>query len=91
MYKNIGDAYFILMDINLSDRFGRKPVMVLCHVIFFAVSLATAFSENYVSFVIFRFLTGLFQQVILIFTYLTYGTVQMVKRYGDSMKMTKQK
>ncbi|XP_053381640.1 organic cation transporter-like protein [Mercenaria mercenaria] len=59
---------------TLSDRFGRKPVMILSHVVFFGVSLATAFSANYVVFVIFRFLTGLFQQGLLAGTTLSLET-----------------
>ncbi|XP_060602443.1 organic anion transporter 3-like [Ruditapes philippinarum] len=43
---------------TLSDRFGRKPVMVFSHMILFGIVFGTAFSSNYTVFVILRILTG---------------------------------
>ncbi|XP_053381641.1 solute carrier family 22 member 6-A-like [Mercenaria mercenaria] len=60
---------------TLSDRFGRKPVMVLSHVFFFGIALGTAFSGNFVVFVIFRFLTGFFNQGLLAGTTLSLETL----------------
>ncbi|XP_060574449.1 organic anion transporter 3-like isoform X2 [Ruditapes philippinarum] len=60
---------------TLSDRFGRKPIMVMGHVTVFGVSLATAFSGNYVVFVILRFLAGFCQQGLLAGTTLSLETL----------------
>ncbi|KAK3764946.1 hypothetical protein RRG08_045748 [Elysia crispata] len=46
----------------LSDRFGRRPVFVVCHVLYFAIAIVTALMPNYASFVCMRFLQGAVQQ-----------------------------
>ncbi|XP_053380295.1 solute carrier family 22 member 13-like [Mercenaria mercenaria] len=60
---------------TLSDRYGRKPVMVLSHVISFGISLGMAFSGSYVVFVVLKFLTGFFQQGLLAGTTLCLESV----------------
>lgn len=54
-----------------SDRFGRKPVLLTATLIFSTFSLLTAFSPNFETLTVFRFLTGLGLQamtgVLLVF------------------------
>ncbi|XP_052762014.1 solute carrier family 22 member 6-A-like [Mya arenaria] len=50
----IGNCFFPTM----SDRFGRKPVLVFSHICMFAFVLATSFSPNYTTFVFLCTLTG---------------------------------
>ena len=47
----------------VSDRFGRKVVMVFSHIGLFAVVLGTSFCQSYTAFIVLRILTGAVQQV----------------------------
>ena len=49
----------------VSDRFGRKVVMVFSHIGLFAVVLGTSFCQSYTAFIVLRILTGAVQQVIV--------------------------
>ncbi len=44
---------------SVSDRFGRRKGLMLAAIIFFASSLAMAFSHNSESFIFYRFLAGI--------------------------------
>lgn len=59
----VGQAVGAFIFTSLSDKFGRKPVHVLCHSGLFLVALATGFVPNYVLFAVMRTLTGALQQV----------------------------
>ncbi|KAK3764942.1 hypothetical protein RRG08_045744 [Elysia crispata] len=48
----------------LLDMFGRRPLFVVCHVLYFGVAIVTALMPNYASFVCMRFLQGALQQGI---------------------------
>ena len=48
---------------GLSDRYGRKPMHVICHLVLFGIALGTAFVPSYAGFAVMRVLTGAFQQV----------------------------
>jgi len=50
---------------TLSDKFGRKPVFLFSQWAMVVVGVANAFAPNYYVFVVFRFFTGVFQQVRL--------------------------
>ena len=53
---------------TLSDKFGRKPIILLSHWTMVIVGVANAFAPNYYVFIIFRFFTGiLFPVGILVF------------------------
>ena len=43
---------------SASDRFGRKPVILVCLVVFSLAALANGFTENPAQFALCRFLTG---------------------------------
>ena len=43
----------------LSDKFGRKPIFLLCHWSVAIVGVANAFAPNYYVFIVFRFFTGM--------------------------------
>uniref|UniRef100_A0A4X2JSE7 Solute carrier family 22 member 8 n=1 Tax=Vombatus ursinus TaxID=29139 RepID=A0A4X2JSE7_VOMUR len=43
---------------GLSDRFGRKPILTLCYLMMAVSSTCSAFSPNFLSYTIFRFLVG---------------------------------
>ena len=58
-----GQAFGAMIFTSLSDKYGRKPSHIFSHIGLMLVALATAFSPNYTSFAIFRFLTGALQQV----------------------------
>lgn len=60
----LGQAVGAFVFTSLSDRFGRKPVNIGCHVTLFVVALATAFMPNFIEFAAFRLITGTFQQGI---------------------------
>ncbi|WAQ99758.1 ORCT-like protein [Mya arenaria] len=47
---------------SLADKYGRKPVHVLCHVALFIIVLCTAFVPNYPSFAAMRMLLGAVQE-----------------------------
>ena len=48
---------------NFADRFGRKPVFIICVFGIWASSLSLGFSPSHNVFMAFRFLIGFFQQV----------------------------
>ncbi|KAK3798810.1 hypothetical protein RRG08_040641 [Elysia crispata] len=56
--KMIGSSFMM----TLADRYGRKPIFVLCHVMYFVTAFATAFVPNFTTFVCFRFAHGIFHQ-----------------------------
>ncbi|XP_074087342.1 organic anion transporter 3 [Macrotis lagotis] len=43
---------------GLSDRFGRKPILTLCYLLLAISGTCSAFSPNFLTYTIFRFLTG---------------------------------
>ncbi len=43
----------------LSDRFGRRPVIIFCTALFGVFSLLTVFAESWTTLLILRFLTGI--------------------------------
>ncbi|XP_074129107.1 organic anion transporter 3-like [Sminthopsis crassicaudata] len=43
---------------SLSDRFGRKPILTLSYLLLAVSSTCSAFSPNFLTYAIFRFLTG---------------------------------
>ncbi|XP_053378644.1 organic cation transporter protein-like [Mercenaria mercenaria] len=61
----LGQGVGALVFTSLSDRYGRKRIHIICHVIIFAVALATAFVPNFTLFAIMRMLTGAFQQLLI--------------------------
>jgi len=48
---------------TLSDKFGRKPIVLICHWTMVIVGVANAFAPNYYVFTVLRFLTGILIQV----------------------------
>ena len=52
-------AYVLL----ISDKLGRKVIMVSSQIAMFAIVLGTSFCESYTSFIVLRILTGAVQQV----------------------------
>ncbi|KAK3746432.1 hypothetical protein RRG08_020069 [Elysia crispata] len=54
----IGSGFMV----TLADRYGRKPVYVFCHVMYFITAVATAFAPTYTSLLGFRLALGIFQQ-----------------------------
>ena len=48
---------------TLSDQFGRKPIILLSHVMMVIVGVANAFAPNYDIFAVLRFFTGVLLQV----------------------------
>ncbi|XP_069064149.1 solute carrier family 22 member 6-B-like isoform X2 [Pleurodeles waltl] len=44
---------------GLSDRYGRRGILLWCYFQIAGTGLGTAFSPNYISYCIFRFLTGM--------------------------------
>ncbi|XP_055954755.1 organic cation transporter protein-like [Patella vulgata] len=55
---------------NFADRFGRKPVMVICNVVFVTSAYLLVWTPNYMFLVIVRFFVGVGMggQIISIFT-----------------------
>ena len=47
----------------LSDKFGRKPILLLCLSALGIVGVANAFASNYYIFIVLRFFTGVLCQV----------------------------
>lgn len=47
---------------SMADKLGRKPVYVASHILLLTVAAATAFSTNFLTFMMFRFLLGALQQ-----------------------------
>ena len=43
----------------LSDKFGRKPVVLISHLAVVVVGVANAFAPNYNSFIVLRFVIGM--------------------------------
>ena len=52
----------------LSDRIGRKPVILGCQYIMIGISLVIVFSPNYITFVVLRFVQGAFREVLIFYT-----------------------
>ncbi|GFR96992.1 solute carrier family 22 member 6 [Elysia marginata] len=46
----------------MADKLGRKPVYVVSHILLLVVAAATAFSPDFLTFMVFRFLLGALQQ-----------------------------
>ncbi|XP_069138044.1 solute carrier family 22 member 21-like [Argopecten irradians] len=44
---------------SLSDRFGRKPVHIFCHIAVFSIMLGSAWAPNPVVFIALRFILGI--------------------------------
>ncbi|XP_048259042.1 solute carrier family 22 member 8-like [Haliotis rufescens] len=49
-----------------SDRFGRRPIHLLSHVIVMALGVGVAFSPNFTAFLVLRLILGMFQQGIVL-------------------------
>ncbi|XP_050395547.2 solute carrier family 22 member 3 [Patella vulgata] len=58
-----------------SDKYGRKPVSVLSHLVVLATGLGVAFSPNYTVLIVMRFLNGIVIQ----------GTILSAVTYGVEM------
>ncbi len=48
---------------SLSDRFGRKPFLLVCIYVPIAIWVGIAFANSYILFACLRFLQGVFMQV----------------------------
>ena len=48
---------------SLSDRFGRKTVLLTSHLKTFSLGIGVAFSPNYTTLAVLKFLLGVLQQV----------------------------
>ena len=59
----LGQAFGAFFFTSLSDRYGRKPVNIGCHITLFLIALATAFMPSFWPFAAIRIITGTFQQV----------------------------
>ncbi|XP_046328657.2 solute carrier family 22 member 6-A-like [Haliotis rufescens] len=54
---------------GMSDKFGRKPFLLLSHILTAGAGLALAFSPNIAAFSALRLVNGIFQQGIVVCTY----------------------
>jgi len=61
----VGVMFGALIFTSLSDKFGRKPVLLFSQWAMVIVGVANAFAPNYYVFTVFRFFTGMIQQVCL--------------------------
>ena len=52
-----------------SDKYGRKPVLLIFSVLFFAAGISTAFVKNVYGFIVLRVLTGFFVNAAMISGY----------------------
>ena len=52
---------------HLADKFGRKPVMLVCLFLPVFVGLGTSFATSYWMFVSLRFIQGILMQVPIVF------------------------
>ena len=59
----VGVMFGAMICTTLSDKFGRKPVFLFSQWAMVVVGVANAFAPNYYVFAVFRFFTGVFQQV----------------------------
>ena len=50
---------------TLSDKFGRRPILLFSEYAMIIVGVATAIAPNYYVFAVLRFFTGVFFQVSL--------------------------
>jgi len=55
---SVGVMVGIFVFTTLADRIGRKPVLLCCEFTMIVLGVAIAFSRNYVTFVVLRFLQG---------------------------------
>jgi len=61
----VGVMFGAMIFCTLSDKFGRKPIFLLSQWAMVVVGVANAFAPNYYVFAVFRFFTGMLQQVSL--------------------------
>jgi len=47
----------------LADRFGRKPIHLVCQYSMIVLGVVVAFAPNYITFVVFRFFLGAVREV----------------------------
>jgi len=59
----VGAMFGALMCTPLSDKFGRKPILLLSLWALVVVGVANAFAPNYYTFIVLRFFTGILFQV----------------------------
>ena len=59
----VGVMFGAMIGCTLSDKFGRKPIFLVSQWAMVVVGVANAFAPNYYVFCVFRFITGVFQQV----------------------------
>ena len=62
----VGVMFGAMICTTLSDKFGRKPIFLFSQWVMVVVGVANAFAPNYYVFTVFRFFTGVFQQVSLV-------------------------
>jgi len=55
----VGEMCGVLLFSILSDKFGRKPIFLLCQFAMIFVGVANAFALNYYVFIVLRFFTGM--------------------------------
>ncbi|XP_041376410.1 organic cation transporter protein-like [Gigantopelta aegis] len=60
-----GQAFGALTLPHLSDRYGRKPILILSTVALMIIGIGTALAPNYPTFAVLRFIIGAFQQGII--------------------------
>ncbi|KAL5003988.1 hypothetical protein ScPMuIL_017444 [Solemya velum] len=53
---------------TFADRYGRKPIQIISHIIIFGLGLGMAFSPNFYVLAPLRFLTGMAQQGVVLTT-----------------------
>ncbi|XP_060085889.1 organic cation transporter protein-like [Ylistrum balloti] len=58
----IGQAVGAVIFTSLSDRYGRRKIHVLGHILLFVISFSIAWSPNYTVFAVLRFVLGAVQQ-----------------------------
>ena len=61
----VGVMFGAMICTTLADKFGRKPIFLFSQWAMIVVGVANAFAPNYYVFAVFRFFTGVFQQVIV--------------------------
>ncbi|KAK3096477.1 hypothetical protein FSP39_000576 [Pinctada imbricata] len=78
----IGQAIGATVCTSLSDRFGRKNLCLVSHILLLAFGIAVSFSPNFIVFAVLRFFTGIFQQgFAMSLTVLNLEILPMESRY----------
>jgi len=53
----------VLICTTVSDKFGRKPIILISHAMALILGVANALSPNYYVFIVLRFFGGIFLHV----------------------------